>query len=112
MRGNQAARIYILAFTLFLLGAVGMSLMTVGLLPRNILTAHGMEIGSMLNWIFLSIALTDNYKISGKEKDRAREEISLMQKKATESLERKVKERTLEIEEKNEALRQQKAPGR
>ena len=108
MRGNQAARIYILAFTLFLLGAVGMSLMTVGLLPRNTLTAHGMEIGSMLNWIFLSMALTNNYKISVREKDRAREEISQMRQKATESLERKVKERTLEIEEKNEALRQQK----
>jgi signal transduction histidine kinase len=108
MRGNRAARIYILAFTLFLMGAVGMSLMTIGLLPRNILTAHGMEIGSMLNWIFLSMALTDNYKISVQEKDRAREEISLVRQKATESLERKVKERTLEIEEKNETLKQQK----
>jgi signal transduction histidine kinase len=108
LRGNRAARIYILAFTLFLMGAVAMSLMTIGLLPRNLLTVHGMEIGSMLNWIFLSLALTDSYKISIIEKDKAQEEINQIRQKANESLERKVKERTSEIEDKNEELRQQK----
>jgi signal transduction histidine kinase len=108
VKGNRAARIYILAFTLFLMGAIAMSLMTLGLLPRNVLTAHGMEIGSMLNWIFLSLALTDSYKISVIENNNAREEMIRMRQKAHESLEIKVKERTTEIEDKNEELRQQK----
>jgi len=108
VKGNRAARIYVLAFTLFLLGAVAMSLMTIGILPRNLFTTHGMEIGSMLNWIFLSLALTDNYKLSILEKDKAQQEINLVRQKAQESLEKKVKERTMEIEDKNEELRQQK----
>ena len=107
-KGNRAARIYILAFTLYLMGAVAMSLMTVGLLPRNLLTTHGMEIGSMLMWIFLSLALTNNYKLSINEKNKAQEEINQMRQREQESLERKVKERTIEIEEKNEKLKQQK----
>lgn len=108
IKGNRAATIYILAFTVYLAGAVAMSLMTIGLLPRNLLTTHGMEIGSMLNWIFLTLALTNNYKLSIIEKNKAQDEINVMRHKAQESLEKKVKERTLEIEDKNEKLKQQK----
>jgi signal transduction histidine kinase len=67
-----------------------------------------MEIGSMFQWIFLSLALIDNYKLSIVQKDKAQEEVNTMRQKVHESLERKVKERTIEIEDKNEELRQQK----
>ena len=108
VNGYRAARLYILAFALLFVGGVAASLTAIGLFPKSEFTSHGMEVGSMMQWIFLSLALIDYYKLSIAEKDKALHEINLMQKKSNEDLERKVKERTNEIEEKNDELNQQK----
>jgi len=107
LKGNKAALLFILAFTLFLIGALAISFIAIGIIGENTITAHGMELGVMLNGVFLSLALINSYKISELEKEKAHEEILQMRQKATELLEQKVKERTAEIQDKNEALRQQ-----
>jgi serine phosphatase RsbU (regulator of sigma subunit) len=108
IKGNKAALLFILAFTLFLIGALAVSYIAIGLIGENPITAHGMELGVMLNGVFLSLALINNYKISKIEKEKAQKEIIQMRQKATEILEQKVKERTTEIQDKNEELNQQK----
>ena len=107
LKGNKAALLFILAFTLFLIGALAISFIAIGIIGENTITAHGMELGVMLNGVFLSLALINSYKISELEKEKAHEEILQMRQKANEQLEQKVKERTAEIQEKNEVLRQQ-----
>jgi len=66
-----------------------------------------MELGAVLNGVFLSLALIDKYRISKIEKETAQEEIITMREKAAEVLENKVKERTREIQDKNEELKLQ-----
>jgi signal transduction histidine kinase len=107
LKGNKAALLFIFAFTLFLIGALAISYIAIGIIGANTITAHGMELGVMLNGVFLSLALINNYKISIIEKEKAQEDILQMRLQANEQLEQKVKERTAEIQEKNEVLRQQ-----
>ena len=107
-KGNKSARLFIIANSLFLIGAIAISLSAVGIIRENVFTvAHGMELGAMLNGIFLSLALVDNYRYDKIEKEKAQEEIIRMREQAAEILEQKVKERTREIEGKNEELRKQ-----
>ena len=105
LNGNKGARIFIIAFTFFFLGAMAISFLAIGLIGESIIATHGMEAGAMFNGVLLSFALIDKYRISKIEKEKAQEEIIYMREKATEILEQKVKERTIEIQDKNEELR-------
>ncbi len=107
LKGNQAARLFILAFTIYLFGAMALAFNAIGIVGENVVSIHGMELGVMLNGVILSLALINRYKISKTEKEKADKEIILMREKATEKLEQKVVERTKEIRDKNEELRQQ-----
>jgi signal transduction histidine kinase len=107
LRGNKGARMFVLGFTLYFIGALAISFLAMGIVRDNFVTVHGLELGSILNGIILSLALIDNYRISKIEKEKAQEEIIHMREKATEILEKKVKERTREIQDKNEELRLQ-----
>jgi signal transduction histidine kinase len=107
LRGNRSARMFVLAFTMYLIGALAISFLAMGIVRDNFVTVHGMELGSMFTGILLSLALIDNYRLSRTEKEKAQEEIIHMREKAAEVLENKVKERTREIQDKNEELKLQ-----
>lgn len=98
VRGNRGARMFVLAFTMYFIGALAISFLAMGIVRDNFVTVHGMELGSMFNGLLLSLALIDNYRISKIEKEKAQEEIIRMREKATEILEQKVIERTKQIE--------------
>jgi hypothetical protein len=104
IKGNKVARMFILAFTLFFLGAMAIAFLSMGIVSDNVFTRHGMELGGMFNGLLLSFALIDNYRISKIEKEKAQEEIIQTRQKANLELEKKVKERTMEIQDKNEEL--------
>jgi serine phosphatase RsbU (regulator of sigma subunit) len=90
------------AWTLLLIGAGAFALQNAGLLPFNFFTRYGHQIGSAAEVILLSMALADRINILKQEKARAQEDMILMQKTYSDSLERTVQERTLELEvEKN-----------
>ncbi len=108
VKGNRAASLFILAFTLFAFGAMAISFMAIGITGVNMISAHGMELGAMLNGVFLSLALINKYKINKIEKEKADQEIIRMRQKANILLEKQVKERTTEIQEKNAELEKQK----
>jgi signal transduction histidine kinase len=107
LRGNRGARMFVLGFTMYFIGALAISFLAMGIVRDNFVTVHGMELGSMFNGILLSLALIDNYRISKIDKERAQEEIITLREKAAEVLENKVKERTREIQDKNEELKLQ-----
>ncbi len=74
-RGNRSARFYLIAWTAFFVGVILSTLRVMGLLPHNFITEYGLQIGSGLEMILLSIALADKINIMKKEKEDAQQEV-------------------------------------
>ncbi|HOQ10772.1 MAG TPA: 7TM diverse intracellular signaling domain-containing protein [Spirochaetota bacterium] len=69
LRGNRYARFYLIAWTTFFIGVIFSTLRVMGLLPHNVITEHGLQIGSGFEMVLLSIALADRINILKKEKE-------------------------------------------
>jgi signal transduction histidine kinase len=96
-KGYKASRYYIIGFTALFCGFAIISLEKVGVPINNVLGFYSFNMGVVIQLIVLSLALADRVKILLKEKAEIREHINL-------ELEEKVKERTLELQDKNEQL--------
>jgi two-component system, sensor histidine kinase LadS len=104
IKGNKSARIFTFAWGAYLTGAILIAFRNLGILPNNFITGHGVEIGSVLEVLLLSLALADKYRLLKIEKEKAQEEALAMQKNINERLEVMVKERTREIERQKEDI--------
>ncbi len=109
--GYKSAIFFIRAWIVFLLGLCIFVLKDYNVLPYNTVTYNMMPFGSALEVILLSFALADKINILKKEKEASQEEalrISLENEKLileqNFELEKKVNERTLELQQSNEAL--------
>ncbi|NJK42254.1 MAG: diguanylate cyclase [Aquincola sp.] len=89
-RGYAPARLFLLAWAMLLLGTTFFTLLAFGLLPKNLLTEYGVQIGSALEMLLLSIALGYRYASLRTENERIVAEANLQ-------LERKVAQRTQEV---------------
>ncbi len=69
-QGHPSARYFILAWTFFLWGGFMLASNKIGLLPINMLTEHGMQLGASLEVMLLSLALADRMASSQREKLR------------------------------------------
>lgn len=79
MRGNPQASYYTIAWALLTLGSAVTAANKYGLIPTNFVTVYGMEIGSALEAILLTIALAARLYQEREDKVRAREaEIAAM----------------------------------
>lgn len=106
IKGNRTAKFYLLAWTLYLTGCSLLGLQYAGYLPSNFITQYSVQIGSAAEVILLSFALGDRINILQEEKETAQLRTIEIQKSATENLERKVAERTLELNKANEHLKE------
>ncbi|MDR7192886.1 sensor domain-containing diguanylate cyclase [Luteimonas terrae] len=89
-RGYAPASLLLLAWSMFLLGTAAFTLLAFGLLPKNFATEYGVQIGSALEMLLLSIALGHRYAALRQENLRITAEANLR-------LERKVAQRTQEV---------------
>ena len=89
-RGYVPARLFLAAWALFLGGAAAIAALAFGLLPKNVMTEYGVQIGSALEMLLLSIALSYRYASLRNENERIAAE-------ANQQLERKVAQRTQEV---------------
>ncbi len=89
-RGYAPARLLLLAWAMFLLGTAAFTLLAFGVLPKNFATEYGVQIGSAMEMLLLSIALGHRYAALRNENQRIIHE-------ANERLERKVAQRTQEV---------------
>ena len=103
-RGHHQARYYIIAWAIFLLGTVALSLNKFGWLPRSFVTEYSSQIGSGLEVILLAIALADRINQQRRATELAQERALVnemfareLEEKAKERLERNVAERTREL---------------
>lgn len=113
-KGNRAAKYYILAWTIILIGLFIVVLKPYGLAPDHFMVDHANQIGFVLQVIFLSLALADRINIYRKETIEAQgealaksQENERIIKEQNLVLEQKVQERTSEITTQNEELYQQ-----
>jgi len=73
--GNRSARFYIIAWTAFFVGVILSALRVIGVFPHNFWTEYGMQIGSGLEMILLSLALADRINIMKKENENAQQKV-------------------------------------
>lgn len=113
-RGYQPARLLMLAFViLFTGGIIKLMLATeIGNIGSSAINYYSIHLAFLLQLVTLSFALGDKVRIIKNKKDRAMRRIvaqhevnSKLQTKVNRELEQKVKERTLELDIKNEALK-------
>ena len=110
-KGSRPAKFFLTAWGIFLIGIFIFVLKDIGILPYNKLTVHILEIGSALEVILLSIGLADRINIFRKEKEESQAQaLSALReneriiKEQNIILEKKVKERTNQLEKVNSDL--------
>jgi two-component system, sensor histidine kinase LadS len=91
-RGDNAARILLLAWSALLLGTATYALVSFGLLPKVFITEYGMQIGSAMEVILISLALASRFAA-------LRDENIRIMRSARDELEGRVCERTRELSE-------------
>ena len=89
-RGYKPARLFLLAWSAFLLGTGMFAAIAFDLLPKMFITEYGVQIGSALEMLLLSVALGYRYASLRNENERVVRE-------AKEQLEHKVEQRTMEL---------------
>ena len=89
-RGYKPAQLFLLAWFLFLLGTGMFSAIAFNLLPKNFITEYGVQIGSALEMLLLSVALGYRYAALRNENDR-------IVRDSRDLLEHKVEVRTAEL---------------
>ncbi|MFN3918215.1 MAG: 7TM diverse intracellular signaling domain-containing protein [Flavobacteriales bacterium] len=110
-KGNQPARIFLLAFIVLIFSVFAFVLKNFGVLNSNVYTDYVLEIGSATEAILLTLAIVVRFQGFKEEAIKRLEELNETKSKANEVLERKVEERTSEliaqklvIEEKNKHI--------
>lgn len=101
MQGNKGARFYLIAWVLLIASGLMTSFRNFGLLENNFLTVHGARIATLLEVTLLSLSLADRYHRFRKEREQAQRELIEMQREANIVLERKVEERTRQLNDTN-----------
>lgn len=94
IKGSRPARYLIISFTVVFIGALLYSLKTFGVLPTNPVTNWSLQIGAVGVVLFLSLGLADKI-------NTMKDDLFLL----NEELEKRVKERTLQLENTNKALK-------
>ncbi len=90
VKGERQARYFLLAWVALLAGIIAYALKTVDLLPSNMLTEYGLQIGSALEVLLLSFALAHRMTLLKEENER-------IQVQAKQQLEQRVQQRTQEL---------------
>lgn len=112
-KGNPAARYFLIAWTMLIVGGLAYSLKSWGLVPSNVFTEHGWQIGAAVEAIFLSLAIVDRINTDSWQRIRLQQEAQKaqarsleIQRRANETLEQRVQEHT------DQALCRSKQDGR
>ena len=107
----RPAKLFLLGWSIFLLGLFLLILRNVNVLPYNVYTTYTMQFGSIIEVVLLSIALADKINIFKKEREESQAQalrISMENEKIIMEqnvfLEKSVNERTAELRFANEDL--------
>ena len=104
-RGQRSARFFLLAFSCLVLAGVAVAMRSFGLpgIP-NFVAVYGMQVGSALEMLLLSLALADRFNQIKREKEIAQQQLVDSLKRSERILEQRVAERTTELLRTNREL--------
>ena len=115
-RRQPGAGLFLIAWIVHLLGVAAAGMHETGALSSNLLTDYGVEIGSALQILLLSFAIAARTLAVRQEMDlahgemlRAKEQAMETLQQSEKTLEQRVMQRTLELAEANDRLRQSEA---
>ncbi|MEM6298259.1 MAG: SpoIIE family protein phosphatase, partial [Bacteroidota bacterium] len=113
LRGNNYARFFTVAWIVYLFGLIIYALRNFGIFPDSFWIQQMVRIGSVLEVTLLSFALAERINEYRREKEEAQEKALVKAQENEQVLEERVKQRTVELQEKqneiitqNEELRQ------
>lgn len=111
LKKQRRAYFFSIAFFIFIIGAAITQMRSASLLPTNIFTIYAIQIGSVLEMQLMAIALADRFNSMRKERENAQVELLETQQRLVDSLkeselilEKRVMERTLELQIANKKL--------
>lgn len=111
--GFTPAKYFVVAWAFLFVGGFVLALNKFGILPRTIFTENAVQIGSALEATLLSLALADNFNVQRRQRDQARgaafqaqSELLEAQRRHSAALELRVSERTEQLEQANQTLRE------
>jgi hypothetical protein len=107
-KGYKPARFFVLAYGILFLGFLAKALLYLSVIPFLTISYYSLHLGFLLEMLFLTFALSDRVRILKSNRDRAFKRIINQQKenadlkdKVNKELAHKIKERTIQLEEKN-----------
>ncbi|MFT5915834.1 MAG: serine phosphatase RsbU (regulator of sigma subunit) [Flammeovirgaceae bacterium] len=103
-KGNDSALYFVVAFGVYLTGAIIVLARNLGFASVNFLTNHLIEVGSTIEVWLLSIALADRFKRIEQDKRIAQRSLLDLQQKENIELEKKVLERTKKLHSANDEI--------
>ena len=110
-QGHRQAKFFLFAWSFFLLGVTVFALKDFGILPFNAFTNFALPVGSVVEILLLSFALADRINVLKQEKEVSQQQAFVAMKEnerlVTEQniqLEKKVHERTADLENRNTEL--------
>ena len=104
----KPARFFITAFLFLILSVLLFVLKNAGVLPSNAITNYGLQLGSALEVLLLTLAVIDKFNQFKVEAFARLEEVNELKTRVNIRLEQKVKERTKLVSEQNIVLEAQK----
>lgn len=101
MRGQRSARIFLIAFGCLMFTAVVTAIRSFGIALPPVFTNYGMQIGSALEMLLLSLALADRFHQLRQEKEAVQQELVDNLKRSERVLEQRVAQRTAQLSQVN-----------
>ena len=102
--GNKTANYFIVAWSIYLIGGLLLTLRNSGVFDYNFWTTHFVEIGAALETMLIAFALGSRYRRLRREKEEAQALALKLQQEATLKLEASVRERTEQLYNANQEL--------
>lgn len=104
IKGYKAARFFVVAFVVLVIGVFLFILRNFGLVPSNLFTEKALQAGSSLEVILLSLAIVDRFRIFKDQAYDRLQEINEIKSQINIELEKKVNERTKELKKQKEIV--------
>lgn len=111
VKRQRSAYFFVAAFTMICIGGFVTGLSLLGAIPTNAFTTNAMQFGSVMEMLLLAFALADRFNQIRREKEKAQAEALQAEhllvenlKSSERILEERVKARTAELSESNQAL--------
>lgn len=102
-KGNQAAKIYCLAWSVLLFFTTGILLVVSGYMPFNIFTENGQLVGFLIEMLMFSIALAGRINVERAQREQAQAEALSLQRHITQERETTIRlqQQLLDVEKQN-----------